>query len=52
MKEGEHIAFIGPNGEGKDEGLGNKFLANIREVDAILELILADLETFSKRKNK
>ncbi|MDE2031077.1 MAG: redox-regulated ATPase YchF [Patescibacteria group bacterium] len=73
-------------GASKGEGLGNKFLANIREVDAILEmvrifpiknegkgndiihvygdidplrdievinleLILADLETVSKRKN-
>lgn len=68
-------------GASKGEGLGNKFLANIREVDAIIhvvrvfvndtiihvnnriaplddiavintELILADLETISKRKQK
>ena len=32
-------------GASEGEGLGNKFLANIREADAICELILADLQT-------
>ena len=43
-------------GASKGEGLGNKFLANIREVDPMadidtinLELILADLESINKR---
>ena len=47
-------------GASKGEGLGNKFLANIRECDAIvhvvrtidLELIFADLESVTKRYDK
>jgi ribosome-binding ATPase YchF (GTP1/OBG family) len=35
-------------GASEGEGLGNKFLANIREADAIAQVILADLQTLEK----
>ena len=41
-------------GASKGEGLGNKFLAHIREVDEIIntELCLADMETVEKRQER